>query len=774
MAPHRVSIGRRGAPSLLLVLMLLLCIPGGSGAAQEAGHGAPGNPPVEGPAPSDPPVVALVLAGGGALGFAHVGVLEVLEEVGMPIDMVVGTSMGAIAGGLYAIGYRAEDLREIVLGTDWLHLLVEPPLRARSPYREHRDPTAWLVQGEYVPGGSLRTPGFISGSRITSFLHMLVGDARERRSFDDLPLVYRAVAVDITDASPVILSEGSLVQAMRASMAVPGIFDPVLLDGRLLVDGGLARNLPVDVARDLGADVVIAVNLTGRILDDIREFRGITDVLTQTINLAILQTTAGQRELADVVIEPVVDSFSAASFGSAEELMEAGHHAAVQQRDTLALMAQDLRERRAPGPPLPEPVVSREVEIHNVQIVGAHRRDERRIRRHLARGTPPTIEALHQQLVELTAAAPYRSVSFMRSPDSPEGEGEDAPPGATGLVITFEERDDPFLFLRFGLAYESHFGPLEEQEFSGALHAVAMNVTTGGSELEVLQSFGRNFRTAVTYRYPLGGAGSSVSAAVALHYDELLFTLHDTGDPREQYRLRHPRGEGFLELQLTGFAVVRAGYQLGGVDLAMRYSHQEIPSVRPFNGVVSGGEVVLEWDSLNQVPFPYRGGHGTVGYRRMDARLAGDVTYHRVDVQYRRYGRIARRHAVGVHLRGATSLDSTLPLWDTVWVGGIEDMPGRYLREERGAHLALLTGEYRWTIPGLPPLLRDRTYLVVRGGVASLGNGSLDTFLEGDGRTIWGVDIGPGISTPVGSFNGRISLSDGGTVRAIVALGLHF
>lgn len=173
------------------------------------------------------PKVALVLGGGGAKGAATVGVLKYVEESGVPIDMVVGTSIGSIVGGLYALGYRSEQLDSLFRTQEWMDMFA----------------------------------GSLMGDSIVRPLRQLTGD-RGRIDFDQLPIPFRCVAVDVKRLSEVVLSEGDLAQAMRASMAIPLVFKPVKMDGMMLVDGGVLNNLPVDVARGMGADVVIAVDLT--------------------------------------------------------------------------------------------------------------------------------------------------------------------------------------------------------------------------------------------------------------------------------------------------------------------------------------------------------------------------------------------------------------------------------------------------------------------------------------------------------------------------------
>ncbi len=216
------------------------------------------------------PKVALVLGGGGAKGAATVGVLKYIEKSGMPIDMVVGTSIGSIVGGLYCLGYNSEQLDSMFRSQEWADLFA----------------------------------GSLMGDSIVRSLRQMTG----RRSFEDLPIPFRCVAVDVKGLREVVLSRGDLAQAMRASMAIPLVFKPVKMDGMVLVDGGVLNNLPVDVAKNMGADIVIAVDLTVNKHEDI-ERSGILSLLR--LDLKKYQQNCND---VDIYINPNLRGYGAHDF----------------------------------------------------------------------------------------------------------------------------------------------------------------------------------------------------------------------------------------------------------------------------------------------------------------------------------------------------------------------------------------------------------------------------------------------------------------------------
>src|SRR5262245_29232091 len=248
------------------------------------------------------PVVGLALSGGSALGLAHIGVLRYLEEHRIPVDRLAGTSMGGLLGGLYAAGRSPADLEKIVEQGDWDTLL-----RSTSPYEDRSisEKQEWnRITGPYsIPlRSSLSLPsGINSGQSLVQLLSGETAAYWDIRNFDELPIPFRCVATDLLSGEAFVLSEGKLPRALRATMAIPGIFTPVEWKGRLLGDGGLVNNLPTDVAKDMGAQVVIGVIL--RISpSNVGELRTLTDIVRQTINIAVTQNEERNRSLADIEI----------------------------------------------------------------------------------------------------------------------------------------------------------------------------------------------------------------------------------------------------------------------------------------------------------------------------------------------------------------------------------------------------------------------------------------------------------------------------------------
>ena len=242
------------------------------------------------------PRVGLVLSGGGARGAAHIGVLKVLEEQRIPIHAIAGTSMGAVVGGLYASGLSAADIVTLIESDEWRAAFTEPAPRDRLSFRRKSEDQNFLVKFPLgIKSGSFRLPkALVSGQRVSQARRRVTFPVAGRARFDQLPIPFRAVATDLETGDPVVLSDGDLVDAMRASLSAPGVFAPVEIDGRLLVDGGLANNLPVDVAQAMGVDVLIVVDV-GFPLRKRDTLDSVTTISNQMLSILIRRGSDVQR-----------------------------------------------------------------------------------------------------------------------------------------------------------------------------------------------------------------------------------------------------------------------------------------------------------------------------------------------------------------------------------------------------------------------------------------------------------------------------------------------
>lgn len=284
-------------------------------------------------AKDDRPKIGLVLSGGGARGLAHIGTLKLIDSLQIPIDYIVGTSMGGIIGALYAAGYTGNEIEKYALTTDWSELLKDKPPRSEIPFIEKRNDGKFQLELGIEGYTPVIPSGFIHGQMISLRFSDLTSAVGSIRDFDKLPIPFRCVAVDLITGNEVVLKGGSLSKAMRSTMSIPTIFSPVEWGDSLLIDGGILNNFPADVLKEMGADIIIGVNVGSQLLPR-EELNSLLDVLTQTMVLTDFPKQRENYSLCNVLVQPELDGFTATDFEkeSVLEIVKRGIDAATLNR----------------------------------------------------------------------------------------------------------------------------------------------------------------------------------------------------------------------------------------------------------------------------------------------------------------------------------------------------------------------------------------------------------------------------------------------------------
>ena len=289
--------------------------------------------------PSGRPRLGLVLSGGGARGAAHVGVLKVLEEMHVPVDLIAGASMGSIVGGLYATGMSPQEMEDALATMDWDASFEDKVPRKEMPFRRKFDESSFLTKLRIgIQDGHTALPtGLVEGQKLNFILRQLTLPSATVDDFDKLSIPFRATATDVASGEGIVLSHGNVADAMRASMAFPGLFSPVELDGRLLVDGGVAENFPVETARKAGAEVLVAVNI-GTPPAGKEKLTSLVKIINQVTNAATARNVRLSKAAIgpqDVFIEPDLGDISFIDFKRVRDAVAAGEKAARAQIEEL-------------------------------------------------------------------------------------------------------------------------------------------------------------------------------------------------------------------------------------------------------------------------------------------------------------------------------------------------------------------------------------------------------------------------------------------------------
>ncbi|MCO5398255.1 patatin-like phospholipase family protein [Ralstonia soli] len=400
------------------------------------------------------PRIGLVLSGGGARGYAHIGVLRMLERMRVPVDVIAGTSMGAVVGGLYASGLRADELEARLSQVNLSDIAFDRNERAKLPQSLREDDFQYPIglSAGYADG-NLRLPaGLVQGNRLLALLKNWTAQWPDNISFASLPIPFKAMATDLATGDAVVLDHGSLPMAMRASMAVPGLFAPIEVEGRTLVDGGLVSNLPVQLARDMGADVIVAVNI-GTDLQRPADLASPAAVTQQMITILVGQNVRAQKALLrgqDVLIEPQLSELSFTDFAKGPQGVLQGEKAAegaMAKLAALSLSPQAYATYRAAH--TPHGVLAEGARIDVIDVTTSGRVPVARVRQMLNvhEGDTYNAEALNRDLSALSTTGDFESVTQRLVDEN----------GVHVLKIDAHEKSWGNQFFLFGMGMSTNF-----------------------------------------------------------------------------------------------------------------------------------------------------------------------------------------------------------------------------------------------------------------------------------------------------------------------------
>ena len=702
-----------------LACVVLLAIPPVQATAAGTSHTAAGRPRI-----------GLALSGGGARGAAHIGVLKVLEEHRVPVDFIAGTSMGALVGGLYASGLSAAALERVITEVDWADAFADKIPREDRSFRRKRDDDLYLIKNKPgLRGGSLQfPPGLIDGQRIDLLLKRHTLPVVTVRDFDDLSIPYRAVAADVVTGEAVVLERGDLALALRASMAIPAVFAPREIDGRLLVDGGISENLPIDVVRRMGADVIIAVDIStppqGR--EQLHSVLAITTQLTTLLSEQNKQKQLASLTDRDVFIRPDLGSITTASFDRAIEGVPIGVRAAeaVSGRlETLSLSEEAYRAHLAG-----REVRARRTTIDEARIVNHSRLADDAIaaRLDVATGKPLDVDRLELALDQIFGLELFESVYYDVNDEADRNV----------LTVTARERYWGPNYLQAGVAaFEDYEGP----DFNVAVAYSRTAINRRNGEWRTGFQFGRGPCVFTELHQPLDRALRTFVQGLASAGDQAVNVFDASGHKTSELEVRRAGVELSGGRELGTWGELRAGVVRETGEISTQVGDPGVPD-HDFDT----GDAYVQFfvDRLDGVDFPRSGGS-------LRARLTGGLRALGSDVSYEQglvEGSFA--HTVGRYtgLAGATlasTRDSDAPTQSLFSLGGFARLSGIEQDELNGQHAALLSAAVyrRMADLALLPLyaglsveygnvFQTRTEIRARDGIASgcvfVG---LDTFI---------------------------------------------
>jgi NTE family protein len=735
-------------------LVLLACAATWAlGAFAQAPAAAPDAPP----AADRRPRIGLVLSGGGARGGAHLGVLKVMEELQVPVDAIVGTSAGAIVAASYASGMPLAQIeREMsALRTAMLFRDLD---RGETPLRSKVNDAINYVGPEIGlrDGGIALPKGVVAGVSIEAVLRRLT--ARQRaENFDRLPIPFRAVATDLASSEMVVIDHGNLAVAVRASMAIPAVVDPVELEGRLLVDGGLARNLPVDVARSMGADVIIAINIGTplRRRDEISGIFTVSDQISRILTNTNVNKSLTELTPRDVLITPDLGGVETGDFDRLAEAAVAGEKAARAAAAELARYAMPPAAYADWRAALVREPAALRGHLDAVRVTGAKRVNPEviaaAIRTQAGGEFDPRVA--DEDMKRIYARGDFERVSYTLAGDP-----------AAGRVLTADvvEKSWGPNYLRFGLGLSSDLRGDSFFTLVGTHRATWLN-SLGGEWRNDVQ-IGHADRLATEFHQPLTPAQRAF-VAVRGELAREPFDLYIGGNRLARYRRGTYGGAIDLGTPFGNSGEARLGLYRGRLKL---YNDTSL-----FNGALlipntemAGATARVRADTLDNLRFPRAGYEADVQVYVSRRQLGATDDYTKLSASVGA-AFATGPHSLQLHARGARSLGgSALPDYELFSLGGFLQLSGYRTGELLGRQMTFgrLVYNYRVTQPGL----LDGAYVGV-----SLESGRIGDSVTGAERSSLrrGASLYFAFDTPLGPVYLAYGRGDGGNQAAYFFLG---
>ncbi len=629
--------------------------------------------------PSHRPKIGVVFGGGGAKGAAHIGVLKVLEEQKIPVDYIAGTSMGAIVGALYASGLSAAELEQVITAIDWKDVFSGDPDRRDIDYRRKREDYQHLLKLSVgIKDGKVVFPkGLIKDQKVNVLFETLMLHTSGIDDFDNLPIPYRAIATDLETGEMVVLKGGRLADAARASMSVPGAFPPIELDGRFLIDGGIVRNVPIDIAREMGADIIICIDVD-KPLATRKDLGGSLSILNQMIDIMMKKNVREQTKTLgpqDVYINPELGSLGSGDFDKAAEIASLGEKAAREKIDSLKRYSVSDAEYAAFTAHHHRELV-KEVKIAavKVEVDGESKISPEVVasRLSLKPGDTVDIERLKEE-----AGIVYGTGDFERVDLNVKKEKD-----GYELLVKAKEKSWGPNYLRVGVALESDFE-------GGSTYNILVDYTR-----RWINSLGAEWKTQVNLGNPSGiysefyqplSVNRLFFVSPHVQWRETVYDVYDGKKVEASYRII--RYEGGIDVGILPwmYGEARVGLLFDKFRASPKSGKVDLPEDHVYRGaVVAAGRL----DQLDNVNFPNKGYLAQARVLSSLKALGSDDEYNKIEGNF--VGAYTLwKQTVLLSLSAGAHLGNDLPFYDQVSLGGIFNLSGLRTNQILGQSMAI-------------------------------------------------------------------------------------
>jgi NTE family protein len=630
---------------------------------------------------ADRPRIGLVLGGGGARGAAHIGVLKALEELRIPIDAVAGTSVGAIIGGMYAAGMPVADIEREVLAIDWAEMFADDTIRPDLSFRRKEDDFDFLIEfGLGLNSGGVTLPrGLVQGQKTMLFFRKILWPVYNIRDFDDLPIPFRAVATDLITGKSVILGDGDLATAIRASMAVPGVYTPVELGKYLLVDGGLTNNLPVQVMRDMNVDIIIAVD-AGYPLNRPDKLRSVLDITDQMFNIFINNESAEQQKLLrrnDIFIDLQIADMFVSDFPQVARAVEPGRKSMLAQAARLRPLTvepaayQRYTERRTQQHQ--PPVISR-VRIYNNSVISSE--DIKSVIK-TRPGKPLDSEQLAQDVSRIYGTGLFERVDTQL---------EETDSGTQLNIHTYRKSWGPN-YLNFGIDLENDFEGGSDFNLSARYTSTELNARA--AEWRTDGQIGVNPRLFSEFYQPLS-RGSPFFIVPQIEIESNKLNIFEEGEKVAEFRISSNSAGLAIGREFSNWGELRFGVRRGDGYTRLRIGDPQDAALAESDFEIGQYLLRLSYDKLDNVRFPQRGARWQLQGLFSREALGADDAFDLYSFNFLQAATAGRHTLVGRMEYGSKRHDGDNGrIQDSFRLGGFLNLSGLQRGELTGNHYGL-------------------------------------------------------------------------------------
>ncbi len=707
------------------------------------------------------PKIGLVLSGGGARGFAHVGVLKVLEENRIPIDYISGASMGALVGSLYATGHSTAEMELLVKTLDWRKLLDGGPPYQKLTYRRKQDsrniPGGLSLRGQSVK--SLEVPSSINpGHEVGLAIDRLFLNYSSVDNFDELPIPFRAVATDMLNAETVVLKGGSLQQSLRATMAIPAVFAPVEINGRILADGGILNNIPTDVVKDMGADIIIVVNIETQI-GDRASLDNLIGVLGQTFIVATVENSRRGLREADLIIAPDLGKYSSSNFEDGKEIIRLGYEGASSKTALLKSLSLPenewqvyLAERQSRQLPETTPI------IDFLQVEGTESTKSRAVITNSV-GENTIHKSINQTEVEndltkLTGTRRFQSLGYELTETN----------GRKGLLIrVYDSVSNNKRNTNLELGVDVNNTEAETANFSARGRLTIYDIGSFGSEWRNDFSIGSQTLFSTEYFRPISNSRFFVAPNALFQSRKVGF--YEDGERLAEYSFETAKIGLDIGYSIDRKSEVRIGYQFGHQKISRQIGDPLLPEL---SGRISVASLTYNFDGADSAQIPTRGLRfsSTLNYFLDSPGTSYGIP--QAETQFQALHPVNDKYIAFGFGGAGTSFGRFVAPTQQYTLGGLFNVGGYGSEEFRGSNFARGgIGVLRETY-ALPSLIGGKLYL---GAWYEAGSAfeKLDT-----ARYRQSITGGVLTETPFGPIFIGGSLADGGRRKIYFSLGRFF